>query len=118
MQSVFGSIIGPKQELHSLSGRVAVITGGSQGIGFNVARGFLKANARKVILVSYDEERGHNAVRKLKEEFGLDSQVEWHHCDFENLKKTRTVFSRLCEMEKRLDLVRYPLLASVPVASR
>lgn len=72
---------------------------------FNVARGFLKANARKIIIVSYDEGRGHNAIRKLKDEFGLDTQVEWRHCDLGNLKETRTVFSQLCETEKRLDLV-------------
>lgn len=35
MQSLLGSLFGfgPKKELHNLEGRVAVITGGSQGIG-------------------------------------------------------------------------------------
>lgn len=33
MQALLGSFIGPKKELRDLEGRVAVITGGSQGIG-------------------------------------------------------------------------------------
>lgn len=33
MQSVLKPIIGPKKEIHDLSGRVALITGGALGIG-------------------------------------------------------------------------------------
>lgn len=33
MQAILGSLIGPRKELHDLSGRVAVVTGGSMGIG-------------------------------------------------------------------------------------
>jgi hypothetical protein len=33
MQSVLHPIIGPKKEIHDLSGRVALITGGAMGIG-------------------------------------------------------------------------------------
>lgn len=35
MQAILGMLgFGPKKELHDLEGRVAVITGGAQGIGF------------------------------------------------------------------------------------
>lgn len=33
MQSVLKPVIGPKKEIHDLSGRVALITGGALGIG-------------------------------------------------------------------------------------
>lgn len=33
MQSVLGSVVGPKKEIHDLRGRVAVVTGGTNGIG-------------------------------------------------------------------------------------
>jgi hypothetical protein len=33
MQSVLHSVIGPKKEIHDLTGRTAVVTGGALGIG-------------------------------------------------------------------------------------
>jgi hypothetical protein len=33
MQSVLHSIVGPKKEIHDLTGRVALVTGGALGIG-------------------------------------------------------------------------------------
>lgn len=33
MQSLLKPIIGPKKEIHDLSGRVALVTGGALGIG-------------------------------------------------------------------------------------
>lgn len=34
MQSVLYPIMGPKKEIHDLTGRVALVTGGALGIGF------------------------------------------------------------------------------------
>lgn len=33
MQSVLHPVVGPKEEMHDLNGRVAVVTGGALGIG-------------------------------------------------------------------------------------
>jgi hypothetical protein len=33
LQSVLHNIVGPKKEIHDLSGRTAIITGGAKGIG-------------------------------------------------------------------------------------
>jgi hypothetical protein len=33
MQSVLQPVIGPKKEIHDLTGRVALVTGGALGIG-------------------------------------------------------------------------------------
>lgn len=48
-----------------LSGKVAVITGGTSGIGFSIADAMLRANASAVCITGRTEERCRNAVEKL-----------------------------------------------------
>jgi gluconate 5-dehydrogenase len=53
--------------LFNLSGKIALITGSSQGIGFGIARGLGQAGAT-IILNGRDEERLSRAVSKLSRE--------------------------------------------------
>ena len=54
------------QELFSLAGRSAVVTGGSRGIGSMIARGFLAAGAR-VLIAARKEQELEQAVGELSE---------------------------------------------------
>jgi NAD(P)-dependent dehydrogenase (short-subunit alcohol dehydrogenase family) len=54
----------PIQELVSLDGRCAGITGGARGLGFAIGERFAEAGAR-VALVDVDAEAGLDAARKL-----------------------------------------------------
>ena len=49
-----------------LKDKVAIITGGSRGIGYATADAFLKEGAR-VIITASSEESANKAVEKLKE---------------------------------------------------
>jgi NAD(P)-dependent dehydrogenase (short-subunit alcohol dehydrogenase family) len=106
MQSILHPIIGPKKEMHDLNGRVALITGGAMGIGFEIARAFVKNGAR-VIMVNRKEDQGQESIQKIKDEVGADAPIEWIGCDMGNLKQIHDVFTSLREREQRLDLVRY-----------
>jgi len=53
-------------DLSRLSGQVAVITGGSQGIGLSLAEGFGNAGCQ-VVIVNRKANRGEEAVRTLRE---------------------------------------------------
>jgi len=106
-QSILHPLIGPKNpkgEMDDLTGRVALVTGGALGIGFEVAKTFVQYGAR-VIMVNRKEEQGDEAIKKIKEEVGAHAQIEWMGCDMGNLKEIKKVFGEWREKESRLDLV-------------
>ena len=50
-----------------LKGKVAIVTGGTRGIGFEIVRKYL-ANGAKVVLFGSRQESVDRALKKLKEE--------------------------------------------------
>jgi NAD(P)-dependent dehydrogenase (short-subunit alcohol dehydrogenase family) len=58
----------------TVSGKVALVTGGNKGIGFEVARQLAELNHR-VVIGSRDEDRGRTAAEKLRSEGAEASYV-------------------------------------------
>ncbi|TVY46739.1 putative oxidoreductase bli-4, mitochondrial [Lachnellula occidentalis] len=104
MQSVLHPVIGPKKEIHDLEGRVAIVTGGAFGIGYEISRAFVQNKAR-VIMINRKEDQGNDAIAKIKQEVGDHAQIEWLPCDLGSLKEVKEVFTGLRERGKRLDLL-------------
>ncbi|KAH1411777.1 hypothetical protein KXX22_008774 [Aspergillus fumigatus] len=103
MQSVLQPVIGPRKEIHDLTGRVALVTGGALGIGYEISRAFV-LNGARVIMVNRKEEQGQSAIDKIKEEAGADAKIEWIPCDMGDLNEIKEVFPGMRERESRLDL--------------
>lgn len=61
-------------DLFDLSGRAALVTGGSSGIGFGIASGLAKAGA-SVVIAARDEARAADAVRKIQDAGGKASAL-------------------------------------------
>src|SRR5262245_12622631 len=83
-------------DVFSLDGRVALITGGSKGLGFAMARALAGAGARPVV-VSRHLDEAQNAVEALASETGIEGlALERDVADREQVEEmTRTVLDRL-----------------------
>ena len=58
-----------------LSGKVAVVTGGSKGLGLAMAAGLASAGAR-IMLVNRNSDEGNQAAKDLAADFGVESAAE------------------------------------------
>lgn len=63
------------EDLISLEGRTAVITGGGRGIGYAIARRFIEADAR-VVVADIDRERASQAANQLGTDHAVATGVD------------------------------------------
>jgi NAD(P)-dependent dehydrogenase (short-subunit alcohol dehydrogenase family) len=86
------------EELHDLSGKVAVVTGGSKGLGLAMARGFARAGADVVISSRKLEacERAADEIRALgRRALPVACHVgDWAQCDA-LIERTVSEFGRI-----------------------
>nr|XP_057938288.1 dehydrogenase/reductase SDR family member on chromosome X-like isoform X2 [Doryrhamphus excisus] len=68
-------------------GKVAIVTGGDRGIGYEVARHMSELGAH-VIIGSRDEQKGLAAIRRIHEEYN-EAKVEFQKLDLASLQSVR-----------------------------
>lgn len=86
-----------------LKGKVAIVTGGTRGIGFEVVRTFLKNNAI-VVLFGSKEESVNNAINLLKEE-NANYEVSGYYPDITNLEDVSKVFEEVKNKYGKIDIL-------------
>ncbi|KAI0334840.1 NAD(P)-binding protein [Cubamyces sp. BRFM 1775] len=94
-------------QIPDLTGRVALVTGGSAGIGYYAAAALAQHNA-KVLIVSANAEHGTQAEGELNDALrksGSVGSVTWYQVDFGNLKQVDAFAKRIAEQEDRLDIL-------------
>ena len=94
-------------QIPDLAGRVAIVTGGSTGIGYFDALALARANAR-VIIVSADAEHGKQAeadLNKVIREASSTGTVEWYGAEFGALKDVNAIAKKLAGELDRLDIL-------------
>ncbi|PHH59067.1 hypothetical protein CDD81_3832 [Ophiocordyceps australis] len=104
MQSALDAVVGPTEvQPDHLGGRIAIVTGGARGIGYETARALASAQC-KVIIVNKNEGSSKEAISKIRQEVP-DADVDFKVCNLGNLGQVKTVFSSLRESLERLDFV-------------
>lgn len=103
------------EDVPNLSGRVALVLGGSAGIGYNSALALALSNA-KVIIASSTEEHGEEAVEKIRQAVAEHSKsssatagselgsVTFEQVDLGSLAETRALAKRIKDTQERLDI--------------
>jgi FlaA1/EpsC-like NDP-sugar epimerase len=78
-----------------LSGKVAVVTGGSEGIGYGCTHTLLKKGVKKLFILSKSDDIAEDAIKAIKQEMGEETgnRVVWMKCDLSDWEETgRTAF--------------------------
>lgn len=88
--------------LFSLSGRAALVTGGSKGLGKAMARGFAEAGAN-VVISSRHEEELKKAQAEIKD--GLDVKVSYFVADMTDRAEVKKLAERALKEMGRIDIL-------------
>lgn len=88
-------------EKYDLKGRVAVVTGGGRGIGFESARALAECGAH-VVIAEIDEATGPEAVRQLE---ALGYPAEFVRLDVTKSAQVTEVADALAEKHGRVDIL-------------
>lgn len=89
------------------SNKVAIITGGSQGIGYGALYTLLEHNVAKVIVLSKTEEVITKSKQAIAEELGQDKadRVHWEQVDLSDWSAVSKVGLKLAKENDRIDIL-------------
>ena len=88
-------------QLFSLIGKIAIVTGGAKGIGASIASVFCQQGAT-VHILDIDVEAGTDLTTSLKEKGG---SCYFHNCDVSDHEEVGRVFQNVVDTSERLDLL-------------
>lgn len=89
--------------MNSISGKIAVITGGTQGLGAAIAHLFAEAGAAGVVIVGRGVDKGRAVAKSITDKFGVP--VEMTPADLGNIDDVRSVIPAADKRFGRVDIL-------------
>lgn len=93
------------QNIFRLDGRVAVVTGGSRGLGLHVASGFLQAGASKVYITSRKADACEAAVKALNALPNIKGKAISIPADSSKLKEIERLVAEVKKTTDKVDIL-------------
>ncbi|KAL1306443.1 hypothetical protein AAFC00_005142 [Neodothiora populina] len=95
------------EQVPDLAGKTAVVTGGSEGIGFGCTHTLLSKNIDKLFVTSLRKEVADDAIKAIADEFGEDKAKKfiWMQCDLSDWTQTAKVASEIAEQTDKIDIL-------------
>ena len=90
-----------------LKGKVAVITGGSEGIGYGCTYTLLSKGIEKVFVISVSEDVIDGSIKTVKEEIGEEAgkKIVWLQCDMSDWKAVKETADKIAKSTDRIDIL-------------
>ena len=94
-------------DVPDLSGKVAVITGGSEGIGYGCSHTLLSKNISKLFILSLSKEVVDGAMDAVAQELGKEKadRTKWIQCDMGDWRRVAQVSEEIKRGTDRLDIL-------------
>lgn len=95
------------EQVPDLSGKVALVTGGSEGIGYGCTHTLLSHNISKLFILSQSEEIADDAIAAIAKEMGQEKadRVQWMQCDLADWEQTSKIAFDISSKTDRLDIL-------------
>ncbi|XP_026299150.1 uncharacterized protein LOC724838 [Apis mellifera] len=88
----------------SIEGKIAIVTGGANGIGFCTARKLLRNGAKAVALLDLSDSGGESAAADLNNEFGKDRAI-FIACDVSKNEQFQESFKKVIDTYETLNIL-------------
>ncbi|KAI1645988.1 NAD(P)-binding protein [Daldinia loculata] len=94
-------------QVPDLTGKVAVITGGSEGIGYGCTYTLLKHNVAKVYILSIFEDVVEGAKEAIAKDMGQEvaDRTKWMQCDLSDWERVKEMAEEIAKDSDRLDIL-------------
>jgi len=89
--------------MNRIDGKIAVITGGTQGLGAAIARQLAESGAAGIVLVGRGREKGEKVATEISESFGID--VRMVAADLGNLEDVHRIMAETDNAFGRVDIL-------------
>ena len=96
------------EQVPDLSGKVAVVTGGSEGVGYGCTHTLLSHNIKKLFILSISKDVVDGALKSLTEEMGQEvaDKVTWLQCDISDWKMVKETADKIASSTPdRIDIL-------------